>query len=58
MTQLIVELHVFFPSSEARDKASSAKLLDQSLAGLNEKLQVKLIVGLKARLQRELQAKL
>ena len=37
-----------------RDKASGAKLLDQPLAGLNGKLQAKLIVSLKARLPTKL----
>ena len=35
-----------FPSSEARGKASSVKLLDQPLAGLNGKLRVKPAVKL------------
>ena len=53
--QPIAELNPFFPSSEARDKTSSAKLLDQPLARLNGKLQAKLIVSLKARLPRKFQ---
>ena len=35
-----------FPSSEANDKASNAKLLDQPLAGLDGKLRAKLAVKL------------
>jgi len=35
-----------FPSSEANDKASNAKLLDQPLVGLDGKLRVKLVAKL------------
>jgi len=54
MYAAITSLYPWDRGITAKDKASGAKLLDQPLAGLNGKLQVKLIVSLKARLPTKL----